>query len=57
LENVPEGAITVVLIDAASGFAIWAGLATGEIQESPEQEVIKQRLDYAVSEMFKLLPE
>ena len=57
LQNVPEGAITVVLIDAATGFAVWAGLATGEIQENPEADVVKQRLDYAVSEMFKLLPE
>ncbi len=57
LENVPEGAITVVLIDAATGFAVWAGLATGEIQQDPEADVVKQRLDYAVSEMFKLLPE
>jgi hypothetical protein len=54
---VPEGAITVVLIDAATGFAVWAGLATGEIQQNPEADVVKQRLDYAVSEMFKLLPE
>jgi hypothetical protein len=57
LKNVPEGAITVVLIDAATGFAVWAGLATGEIQQNPEADVVKQRLDYAVSEMFKQLPE
>jgi hypothetical protein len=57
LKNIPEGAITVVLIDSATGFAIWAGLATGDIQENPEADVVKQRLDYAVSEMFKLLPE
>jgi hypothetical protein len=57
LKNIPEGAITVVLVDAATGFAIWAGLATGDIQENPEADVVKQRLDYAVTEMFKLLPE
>jgi hypothetical protein len=56
LENVPMGALTVVLIDGATGLAIWGGVATGEIQQSPDQEVIKQRLDFAVSSMFKKLP-
>jgi hypothetical protein len=56
LENVPVGALTVILIDAETGFAVWAGVATAEVQESPTQETIKQRLDYAVSQMFAKLP-
>lgn len=55
LENVPMGALTVILIDAGTGLAIWGGVATAEIQQNPEQEVIKKRLDYAVSSMFKQL--
>ena len=55
LMNVPMGALTVVLVDANTGLAIWGGVATAEIQESPSQEVIKKRLDYAVSSMFKNL--
>jgi hypothetical protein len=55
LMDVPTGALTVVLIDANTGLAIWGGVATAEIQESPTQEVIKKRLDYAVSSMFKNL--
>ena len=56
LENVPVGALTVILIDTETGFAVWAGVATAEIQENPTQETIKQRLDYAVSQMFARLP-
>jgi hypothetical protein len=55
LENVPLGALTVVLIDAGTGTAIWAGVATAEIQQNPEQDVIKKRLDFAVTSMFKQL--
>jgi len=50
LENVPLGALTVIL-------AIWAGIATAEIQENPDQETIKKRLEYAVKSMFKKLPK
>ncbi len=53
LENVPIGALTVILVDANSGLAIWAGVATAEIQQSPDQDTIKKRLDFAVTGMFK----
>ncbi len=56
LRNVPMGALVVALIDGKTGLAIWGGVATAEIQESPSMEVIKKRLDYAVSSMFKKLP-
>ena len=56
LENVPQGALTVVLVDADTGVAIWAGQATAEIRQDPDQEMVKKRLDYAVSSMFKKLP-
>jgi hypothetical protein len=56
LENVPLGALSVVLVDADTELVIWAGLATAEIQEEPTSEVVKQRLNYAVTTMFKKLP-
>lgn len=56
LENVPAGALIVIMIDADTGLAIWAGIATADIQESPTPETTKQRLDFAVSEMFSKLP-
>jgi hypothetical protein len=56
LENVPLGALSVVLVDAETEVVIWAGLATAEIQQEPSAEVVKQRLDYAVTQMLKELP-
>ncbi len=56
LENVPLGALTIVLVDAKTGLAIWAGSATAEVQESPGEEAIKKRIAYAVRTMFKQLP-
>ena len=56
LENIPLGALSVVLVDADTEIVIWAGLATAEIQQDPSSEVVKQRLDYAVTQMLKELP-
>jgi hypothetical protein len=53
LVNAPMGALTVILIDASTGLATWGGIATAEVQQSPDQETIRQRLDFAVSSMFK----
>lgn len=52
LKNVPKGALVVVLADAATRVPVWLGTATGDIQEKPDVETARKRLDYAVSEMF-----
>jgi hypothetical protein len=57
LTNVPVGALTIVMVDARTSVVIWTGIATAEIQQSPDQEVIKKRLEYAVTTMFKQLPK
>jgi len=57
LQNVPRGGLVVVLIDARSGLAVWAGVATAEIQQNPDQRIVRQRLDYAVTSMFRKLPK
>jgi hypothetical protein len=56
LENVPQGALVIALVDAQTGVAIWAGLATADVQQQPSQETVKKRLDYAVTSMIKQLP-
>ena len=56
-DNVPLGTLMVILIDAKSGLAIWAGSATAEVQDSPTEATIKLRIAYAVSTMFKKLPK
>lgn len=52
LKNIPLGSLTVILVDAMTAKAVWIGVATADIQEDPTPETTKQRLDYAVSEMF-----
>ena len=54
--NVPMGALAIVLIDTQSELAIWAGIATGEIKQDPDPEVVRKRLAYAVEKMFARLP-
>ena len=56
LKNVPLGALSVILVDAQTGLAVWAGVAKAELQEYPTIETSKKRLDYAVTEMFSKLP-
>jgi len=56
LENVPQGALLVLLVDAQSGFIIWAASATAEVKNlAPEQA--KKRLEYTITQMFKKLPK
>ena len=56
LENVPEGALLLVLIDAQTTDAVWAGLATAELQQDMDMETRKKRLDYVVTNMLMKLP-
>lgn len=56
LQNVPQGALLVVLIDARSGFVVWAARATAEIKGLAPEEA-KKRLDYVITQMFKKLPK
>lgn len=56
LENVPQGALLLVLVDADSGFVIWASTASAEIKNL-DPETTKKRLDYAITQMFKQLPK
>lgn len=46
----------LVLIDAQSTDAVWAGLATAELQQGMDMETRKKRLDYVVTNMLKQLP-
>lgn len=57
LTNVPQGALVVGFVDSQSGFVIWLGVATAEVQESPDTETVKTRLDHAVTQLFKKLPK
>jgi hypothetical protein len=56
LENVPQTALVVMLIDPETRFAIWASVAQADYRNL-KPEIAKQRIDYAVSQMFKGLPK
>jgi hypothetical protein len=55
LENVPQGALVVALINVETGYVVWIGHAKANITEGASADLIRNRLDYAVSNMFKLL--
>lgn len=57
LETVPEASLAVALIDAKTGFVVWVGEATGDIHKDASEDMIRKRLDYAVTEIFKKLPK
>jgi len=54
-DPVGEGALVVELIDAETDKTVWIGGAKGDIRHSRTTEESKQRLAYAVDEMFKSL--
>jgi len=56
LQNVPGGGLLLVLIDARTTYAVWAGLATADIQQDLDMETRKKRLDYVITKMLKELP-
>ena len=57
LKNVPRGGLVIALVDSESGFVIWAGIATANVQKQSDTKTAKARLDYAVTKLFKKLPK
>jgi hypothetical protein len=56
-QNVPQGGVIIALVDSQTGFVIWLGWATAEVQENPDTATVKARLDYAVTKMLKEIPK
>lgn len=55
-KTIPKAGLVVVLTEVESGTVVWLGVATGEVQKERTAERVRQRLDFAVTEMFKQLP-
>lgn len=55
LKNVPKAGLIVVLTDVETGYVVWMGVAEGDLHEGADDELVRKRLDYAVTHMFKLL--
>ncbi|MEM9798832.1 MAG: DUF4136 domain-containing protein [Planctomycetota bacterium] len=56
-EDVPQGGLFVVLLDARTSEILWVGAASGKIQDNPSIELVKDRLAHGVEKMFAELPE
>jgi len=46
-----------MFIDTATIKPVWAGVAVGNVKTERSAEETKKRLDYAVTQMFKKLPQ
>ena len=57
LANIPKAALVVALIDADTGYVLWIAEAAGQVQEQPDAATVRARLEYAIGEMFRLLPK
>lgn len=57
LENIPSAALVIALIDADTGYVVWVAEAVGEVQEQADEATVRARIDYAITEMFRLLPK
>ena len=53
LENIPKGALVIAIFDASTGQSIWVGMAEADLQQDVGSQVAKERLHFAVNEMFK----
>ena len=53
MKNIPKAGVLVLMVDPPSGRVIWVGGASGEIQDQPTIDMTKQRLNFAITEMFK----
>ena len=52
LTNVPRAALVIALIDAKTGYTVWLGYAVGDVQQQRTIDDIRERIDYAVSEIL-----
>ena len=57
LANIPQGGLALLMADSQTGYLSWIGVATGDVQDNPDDQTVKKRLEYAVSELIKRLPQ
>ena len=57
LANIPKAALVIALIDADTGYVMWIAEATGEVQQQADAATVRARLEYAIGEMFRLMPK
>jgi hypothetical protein len=55
LINAPEADLIVILINKKNRDIIWISKAQAEIQQGRDAELVRKRIDYTITEMFKAL--
>jgi len=55
--NVPKAALIIIALDTKTDYAVWVGVATGDVDQSATAETVKDRLDFAISEIFNAKPK
>jgi hypothetical protein len=56
IQNVPAGALVLILVDASTQKPVWIGAARAEVQKDLDEATVKARLKYAVDGMFRDYP-
>ncbi len=56
LTNIPAADLVVALIDVKTNYVVWVGQASAEVMKNRTDEMIRERIDYAITEMFKRFP-
>lgn len=56
LENVPKGALVVILLDPETEFIMWAAVAVADIKNAGD-EITRKRMNYTITKMFRQLPK
>lgn len=56
LEEVPEGAVVIMVTDPQTEQVLWIGSAKSGLDETRTREETRERLDWAVSQMFEKSP-
>lgn len=56
LQNVPQGALVVVLMDAVTETVSWTGVAVADLQNRGD-DVLKKRINYTIEQMFEKFPK
>ncbi|MBT5222282.1 MAG: DUF4136 domain-containing protein [Gammaproteobacteria bacterium] len=55
LINTPDTNLIVILINNKNRGIIWISKAQAEIQQERDSELVRKRIDYTITEMFKVL--
>jgi len=56
-KDIPKGTLAIILVDMKKGRPIWNAKLTAQVQQSPNAETSKKRLDFAITEMMNKIPD